>query len=156
MDRNDVVDVIDRDMWIDTIIIVDSPGCGVPGNRIILTSAVSEVPNPVIDAVTSGARFVYAHYDTVIVHGDRAVEAGIPMNGIRQPGDGLIVACIRVDLSDPVIQMGPAFGTLVGIDQNNITVPADGDSRPESSGAGVLARPPFYTRPFLRSNAIPD
>ena len=56
MHFNGLVAVIDRDVWIDSVVIPDSVLTGIPFNGRIATSRLLEVPDSIIEARASAAR----------------------------------------------------------------------------------------------------
>ena len=70
MHLNGLVMIIERDMWIDSVIIFDSIATGIPCDARIATSRVLEVPDSIIKAGASAARFVHFQDDAIVIHGD--------------------------------------------------------------------------------------
>jgi hypothetical protein len=75
VDLNDLVVVIDRDVWIDSVIVLHSVCTGIPYDARIATSRVLEVPDSIIEARATAARFMHLHDDTIAIDGSGAVES---------------------------------------------------------------------------------
>jgi hypothetical protein len=65
VDLNDLVVVIDRDVWIDSVIVLHSVRTRFPYNARTATSRVLEVPDSIIEARATAARFMHLHDDTI-------------------------------------------------------------------------------------------
>jgi hypothetical protein len=75
VDLNDLVVVIDRDVWIDSVIVLHSVRTGIPYNARTATSRVLEVPDSIIEARATAARFMHLHDDTIAIDGGGAVKS---------------------------------------------------------------------------------